>query len=155
MWARLDFDPLNVFSLGRMISDIPLRPGVDRTYLEGFLPIYDGAAETALRRLRDLLMAAFAEAPDLQAGFVAQMAASQTVQEAHQYVTSVQTADNPAQAQEHGEAGKEIADSIKDFVKGFIKDVRIARLVVKKESIDRDLHVLNEVLGMVFRGPGK
>jgi hypothetical protein len=136
-----------------MEREIPLRRGADRTYLEGFLPIYERAAEAARRRLHDLLMAAFADAPEFQAEFVARMVASQTVQEAHQYVTSVQTADNPAQAQEHGQGGKEIVDSVKDFVKSFIKDVRFLGWRVKKESIDQGLHVLNEVLGMVFRGP--
>src|SRR5438045_778677 len=33
---------------------------VDRSYLEGFLPIYDRAAERSLRHLRRLLKAAFA-----------------------------------------------------------------------------------------------
>src|ERR1700733_6668602 len=73
---------------------------VDRTYLKRFLPLYDRASKRALKHLRRLLARVFENEPELQAAFVAQMVASETVAEALHYTSAVSTADNPAQAQE-------------------------------------------------------
>jgi hypothetical protein len=135
---------------------------VDRTYLEGFLPLYDRASERALRHLRQLLMEMFENAPELQAAFVAQMVASETVPEVRQYTSALRTADSPAQGQEHGKSGSEITDSIKDFLKKYLnklaEDKNVFRRGVKrvfhfnltKDGIEQSLHVINEILGMVF-----
>jgi hypothetical protein len=136
---------------------------VDRTYLKPFLPLYDRASKRALKHLRRLLARVFDDAPELQAAFVAQMVASETVAEAFHYTSGVNTADNPAQAQEHGKSGIEIADSIKDFLKKYLNKLaehknpfrkavhRVLHLGITKDGIEQSLHVLNEVLGMVFR----
>ena len=135
---------------------------VDYTYLEGFLPLYDRASERALRHLRRLLMEAFKKAPELQAAFVAQMAASETVPEVRHFTSAVRTADSPSQAQEHGKSGEEIVDSIKDFLKKYLNKLaedknrfrksvkRALHVNITKDGIEQSLHVINEVLGMVF-----
>jgi hypothetical protein len=81
------------------------------------------------------------------------MVASETVQESLQFCRTVQTAKHPEEAQEHGLSGKQIQDSIKEFLLSFLKDIHVVRFVVKKRSIERGLHVLNEIVGMVYRGP--
>jgi hypothetical protein len=135
---------------------------VDRTYLEGFLPLYDRASKRALRHLHRLLMELFESAPELQAAFVAQMVASETVPEVRHYTSAVRTANSPAEAQEHGKSGKEIVDSVKDFLKKYLnkfaEDKSSFRRGVKKalhvnitkDGIEQSLHVINEVLGMVI-----
>jgi hypothetical protein len=140
---------------------LPPERRVDRAYLVEFLPLYDRASERAFRHLRQLLMTTFENAPELQAALVAQMAASETVAEM-QYFSTVRTADSPAQAQEHGKAGKEIVDSVKGFLKEylnkFVKDKnvvhklakRVLHVSITKAGIEQSLHVVNEVLGMVF-----
>src|ERR1700722_1468610 len=136
---------------------------VDRTYLEGFLPLYDRASRRALRHLRQLLVEVFESAPELQAAFVAQMVASETVPEVWQHTSAVRTANSPAEAQEHGKSGIEITDSIKDFLKKHLNKLaqdrnrfkqvvkKAIHLDVTKDGIEQSLHVINEVLGMIFR----
>lgn len=140
------------------------RQVVDRTYLGGFLPIYDRASERSLRHLRRLLKAAFAGDPALQAAFVSGMVASGTVPEVRHYTAAVQTGNSPAEAQEHGTSGKEITDSIKDFIEGWLNkyvedDSRVRRRLKKllhvdvtKEGIEQAFRAINEVLGMFFHG---
>lgn len=135
---------------------------VDRAYLEGFLPLYDRASKRALRHLRQLLMEVFENAPELQAAFVAQMVASETVPEVRHFTSAVRTAKSPAEAQEHGKSGNEIADSIKDFLKKYLNRLaedknrfkwtvkKVFHFGITKDGIGQSLHVINEVLGMVF-----
>ncbi len=137
---------------------------VDRTYLKGFLALYDRASERALRHLRQLLTGAFENAPELQAAFVAQMVASETVPEVSHFTSAVGTANTPTQAQEHGKSGNEIADSVKDFLKKYLNKLaedksrfrrgvrRRLHVDITTAGIDQSLHVINEVLGMVFHG---
>ncbi len=151
-------------SLEREASAQPSEPRVDRAYLDGFLPIYDRASKRAFRHLRQLLMREFANAPELQAGFVTQIVASETVAEADQFTSTVPTAKSPVEAQQHGKAGKEIVDSVKGFLKEYLNKFvsdknfmhklarRVAHVDITKAGIEQSLHVVNEVLGMVFPG---
>lgn len=135
---------------------------VNRAYLDGFLPLYDRASKRALRHLRQLLMEVFERAPELQAAFVSQMVASETVPEVVHFASAVGTANSPAQARDHGESGKEITDSIKNFLKKFLDRLaednngfkrftkRVFHLNLTKDGIKQSLHVINEVLGMFF-----
>lgn len=137
---------------------------VDRSYLEGFLPIYDNASERSMHHLRRLLKAAFAGDAVAQAAFVSGIAASGTVAEVQHYAAVVPTASTPAEAQEHGMTGKEITDSIKKFIQGclnrYVEDKSPVRryvrkavnLDVTKEGIEQAFHVINEVIGMFFPG---
>jgi hypothetical protein len=141
------------------------RQVVDRSYLEGFLPIYDRASERSVRHLRRLLKAAFVRDPELQAAFVSRTVESGTAAEVRQYTAAVKTGNSPAEAQEHGVSGKEITDSIKDLIKGWLNkyvedDSRVRRRLKKllhvdvtKEGIEQAFRVINEVLGMFFHGP--
>ncbi|MFY9620014.1 MAG: hypothetical protein WAQ99_09390 [Pyrinomonadaceae bacterium] len=127
---------------------------VDRSYLREFLPLYDRASEEGLARLRRLLQEVFAEEPELRAAFVAEMVASGTVEESRIFCSTVATADSAAQAQEHGSSGKEVVDSVKQFLLSFLKEeIGWKRFIVRKKSIERILHIVNEILNMVFRGP--
>lgn len=140
---------------------------LDRRYLEGFLPIYDRACQRSFHHLRDVLKERFVKGYEDQAAFVAQLVASETVAEFSHFTTAVRTAESPEEAQEHGKSGKEIVDSVKDFLKSqlnqFAKDKSVTRRYVKKMlhveitkgGIEQSLHVINEVLGMVFHGPAK
>jgi hypothetical protein len=122
---------------------------VNREYLRSFFPLYRRAVERSLRHLEQLLATSFRERPELRTEFVAQMVESQTVQEQVEYVSSVNAADRSEQAQEHSKSGKEIVDSVKDFLKGFISDRRILRITLRKKYVDQSFRVINEVLGMV------
>jgi predicted RNase H-like HicB family nuclease len=93
------------------------------------------------------------------------MVESGTVAEVRQYTGVVQTGNSPAEVQEHGISGKEITDSIKELIKGWLTkyvedDSKVRRRLKKllhvdvtKEGIEQAFRVINEVLGMVFHGP--
>lgn len=123
-----------------------------RDYLEGFLPIYEQAARRSEEQLRSLFEGAFAQIPGSRAVFVEQLIASQTAEEMRVFATYVRPGEYITEVDEHGDAGKKVTDSVKDLLKSFFGDSRFGRLVFKKESVERGLHAINEIIGIVFRG---
>lgn len=137
---------------------------VDRSYLEGFLPIYDRALTRSMTALRELVATALTRAPEMASTMVTQTLSSEVIGEYHAFI-GVQDGQTFHVVQEHGASGKEIGDSAKkfiiEFILKFIKEYpRLSRSIAKKLRIKLDadtvknaFHALNEILGMVFRGP--
>lgn len=130
---------------------------VDRTYLRGFLPIYDHALDQALRRLRQMLVDLFAEDAELQSSFVAQMVASETVRDRAGKPAVLRRSSNRRASRTSARAWPFWQTNPGQYQR--LSDKLYQRhppesLCSEEKSIERGLHVLNEVVGMVFHGPG-
>jgi hypothetical protein len=119
--------------------------GVD---LEGYAFIYSRATKNFELLLSRIFDEIFPGDPKRCAEFVTQMLASETAEEMKVW-TRVQTAENEEEAQEHGEAAKQVVDSVKAFVRGFLDVLPFIRN--RKERLDKVAHAVNEMLGIFFR----
>jgi hypothetical protein len=122
-------------------------------YLQPFLIVYSDAILRLDSILRSLFQDIFTDNAGVGANFVGQIVASGTPAELAGYI-SVPTAESAEEAKEHGEAGKQVADSIKRLLRMLLLKVPFLRLKSKKnreEWADHTLHAINEVLGVVFR----
>ena len=121
----------------------------------GYLGEYIGIYHAAIQQSRQLLHRIFEEVMNdelICAEFAIQLVASQTVREMQHYAVATPEATCVEEADQDGQAGKEITDSVKKFLKSFLNTLPIGRKKTKEERVDKVLHALNEMLGVLFRG---
>ncbi len=122
-------------------------------FLVEFLEIYAAARGDGLTRLRDILNRVFEADPSLRAIFVSELAASYTAREMAVFTATVAIAETEVEADEQGEAGKQVTDSVKGFIRNNLESIPVLGGIKSyKRKVENTLHVLNEILGMVFRG---
>lgn len=123
-------------------------------YLAELVPVYDDAVARADRLLAVLFEELMADSPESTADILAVMLASGTPREMVAYATTVPAAESGDEADEQGEAGKQIADSVKRLIKAMLFRMKPFRRKKKRQEwVEHTLHAINEVLGVVFRVP--
>ena len=69
------------------------------------------------------------------------------------FTATVAIAETEVEADEQGEAGKQVTDSVKGFIRNNLECIPVLGGIKSyKRKVENTLHVLNEILGMVFRG---
>jgi hypothetical protein len=142
-----------LYSIARARLRFPRQEKVQgfREFRLPFLRIYDRAARRSLALLAQVLAEAFEQDPTLRVAFASELASSMVAAEMATYVDVVSKPSSAAEADSHAGAAIEIVDSIKDLVKSFVSRIPVVKKL-KKKSVERGLHVINEVAKIVFPG---
>lgn len=122
-----------------------------REFRRPFLEIYARSANESLAALAQVLDESFVRMPSLRVSFASQLASSAVAEEMTVLTRGVNTAETASETESHGGAAKEVTDSVKTFIKEFVKQIPFVRRL-KKKKVELGLHVINEVIGIVFFG---
>jgi hypothetical protein len=142
-----------LYSIARVRLKFPRHERLQgfREFRLPFLRIYDRAATQSLALLAEVLAEAFAQDPTLRVAFASELASSMVADEMTTYVDVVGKPASAAEADSHAGAAIEIMDSIKELVKNFVSRIPVVKKL-KKTSVERGLHVINEIAKIVFPG---